>query len=250
MDYEHPIALSDEVLKRRIFSPLAYPVVRNANVIRIAHSEAARYAAHFPVVWRKIGNGAELVVVRSLLADGRGHAPGSQQALPFLPTLCRAYPFLLNPQIAPAVDTPRLFDDAIADEAKDVGAPVCTPDGRPTKATVQRLGLLDAFVPPFQLTQALCNDLIGADLFEPWALSFDNIEGHKLEVTDLLIIRQTSFATGAFAPVLRTYGLPAAELLALHRISLFRAGILLANARKALVAAKAAVTETVAEAAS
>lgn len=231
--------MSEDVFKRRIFSPLAYPAVRNANVIQISHSEAEKYAGHFPVVWRRRREAFELVVVRSLLADGRGHAPGSQQALPFLPVLCRSYPFLLDPIREPAINAARQFDDAIADEPKDIGAPVCTPDGRPTKATVQRLGLLDAFIEPTQKTMAICNDLKARDLFEPWALSFDNIEGRKLEVPDLWIVKQTAFATGAFAGIMRVHGLFAADLLSLHRISLFRAGILLANARKALAAANA-----------
>ncbi len=242
MIYERPIPLKGDVLKQRIFSPLAYPNVRNANVIAITAHEAPRYAPHFPIAWAKREHRFELAVIRSLLSDGRGHPDASQAALPFLPALCRAYPFMYEP-VAGASDgkskvltgrRSNYFDAAVADAPTDIGAPICFADGRPTKATAQRVALLDSAAPLFAATAAIAVDLAAQDLFEAWPLRFENIEGHTLDVSDLWIVKQDAVLTGALAPVMRTHGLIAADLIGLHRISLFRAGILLANAKTAL----------------
>jgi len=83
------------------------------------------------------------------------------------------------------------------------------------------------------VSMALGQTLAELDLFEPWELKF-NISGTSIELPDLLIVRQKSLDTGALAPVLYRHGLVAAHLIGVHRISLFRAGILLAAARAVL----------------
>jgi SapC len=240
LDYERPIPLSGDVLKQRIFSPIAYAMVRRANIIAIAAVEAPRYAAHFPIAWRKRATGFELVILRSLLADGRGHVPGTQTALGFLPALARAYPFLYDPAREPAAGRAKFVDSAIADEPGDLGAPICYVDGRPTKATTQRIGMLDSLAPAFSQTAAITQQLAKADLFEPWPLHFENVEGQTIDVEGLWIIKQNAAASGVFAPIMRAHGLLAADLIGLHRISLFRAGTLLAQTRSALKASAAA----------
>jgi SapC len=238
LHYERPIPLTGDILKQRIFSPIAYAGVRRANIIAIAASEVSRFAANFPIAWRRRGDVYELVILRSLLADGRGHAPGAQKALGLLPVLARAYPFLYDPAHAPQVaGRAKFVDAAIADEPSDIGAPICLIDGRPTKATAQRIGLLDAAAPSFAKAAAIARHLADADLFEAWPLRFDNVEGHDLEVGGLWIVKQDAVGTGAFAPLLRAHGVVAADLIGLHRLSLFRAGIMLALARAALKAA-------------
>lgn len=234
MDYEQPIPLAGEVLKQRIFSPLAYAQVRNANVMAIAAAEAARFAGHYPIAWRKRGKTFELSVVRSLLADGRGHAPGTQTTLTFIPALARAYPFLYDPERGPQVGRPKFVDGSIADKPNDIGAPIVLADGRPSKATVQRVATLDATAPSFAESAAIATYLAEADLFEPWPLHFEDVEGQTLDVADLWIVRQDIINTGKLAPLLRLHGIIAADLIGLHRISLYRAGMLLAQARSAL----------------
>ena len=234
MDYERPIPLAGDVLKQRIFSPLAYPSVRNSNVIEIAAQEAPRYAAHFPICWRKLTDRYQLVILRSLMADGRGHPAGSQKALAFLPILCRSYPFLYAPSGMADGSIPKFIDNVIADEPSDIGSPICFSDGRPTKATAQRIAMLDNAAKLFSQTTAIARDLAAADLFEAWPLHFDGIEGQTLDVSDLWIVKQDVISTGALSPLMRTHGLVAADLIGLHRVSLFRTGILLANARSTL----------------
>jgi SapC len=240
LNYDEPIPLAGDVLKQRIFSPLAYAIVRHANIVVISAAEAPRYAAHCPIAWRKRQDGFELVVLRSLLGDGTGHQAGSQKALNFYPILARAYPFLYDPAAGPAAGRAKFVDTAIADEPGDVGAPICMIDGRPSKATTQRIALLDAAAPSFAQTMAITKQLGDADLFEPWPLHFENVEGTTIAVEGLWIIKQTAVETEAFAPVMRAHGVIAADLIGLHRVSLFRAGILLAQARAALKAARPA----------
>jgi SapC len=234
VEYERPIPLAGDILKQRIFSPLAYASVTRSNIVAICHAEVPKYAPHFPVAWHKSAGGYELSIVRSLMADGRGHPRGSQTNLPFLPILCRAYPFMYAPSGTSTPTAARYIDGAIATEPGDIGAPICFPDGRPTKATAQRLALLDQSAAAFSASAAITLALTDADLFEPWPLHFEGIEDTTLDVADMWIIKQAAAETGALASVLRQYGLIAADLVGLHRISLFRAGTLLANARMAL----------------
>lgn len=241
MLYERPVPLKGDVLKQRIFSPLAYENVRNANVIAITAHEAQRYASHFPIAWYRHENRFELIIVRSILADGRGHPAASQSALPFLPALCRAYPFMYEPGSAARNSHTRthFIDVAVADAPTDVGSPICFPDGRPAKATAQRIALLDIAAPMFAETAQIASQLSELALFEAWPLHFENIEGYTLDVPDLWIVKQDAISTGALAPVMRRHGIVAADLIALHRLSLFRTGIMLANARAALRATPA-----------
>jgi hypothetical protein len=80
------------------------------------------------------------------------------------------------------------------------------------------------------VTTAIGNALAGLDLLEPWPLKFD-IDGHHVEIPDLMVIRPSAFDSGALAGLLEAWGMPCAQMLGLHRISLFRAGVLLAGAK-------------------
>ena len=240
MDYDNPIPLVGDVLKQRIFSPLAYANVRRANVVAIATIEAQRFAGHYPIAWRRRDDRFQLVCVRSLLTDGRGHAPGTATTLTFLPVVLRCYPFTYDPAKPPQSGRPKFIDSAIADEPNDVGAPIAMPDGRPSKATTQRLAQLETAAPHFAAAVTIAASLAAADLFEAWPLHFENIEGRTLDIPDLWIVRQTAADGGDLAPILRAHGKVAADLIALHRISLYRAGTLLAQARSALKSAPTA----------
>lgn len=126
-----------------------------------------------------------------------------------------------------------MFDDVCSDEPTDIGATVTTLERKPGLATEQRLGALDTFARELPETRAIGQSLAEADLFEPWKLAFD-VEGQSIEVGGLVIARQTAFDDGRYSPILAKHGVAAAQLLALHRISLFRAGLLLTMAKAAL----------------
>jgi hypothetical protein len=226
---ERPIPLEKDALRRRIFAPIAYDVVRNAAVVPVVPTEAFELSWWFPLAWRKCGSHFVLVAVRSLL--------NSQPAQPLadrtpLPLILQAYPFVFDPTF-PAFEGPRMLDDVFPDAPTDVGATITTLAGRPSRAAIQRLNLLDILAKDFRVLQALTSAIANRDLFVPWALRFD-VKDQSIGHTDLFVVDQTAFASGTLSDLLENFGVAAAILLGLHRISLFRAGALLAQARKVL----------------
>ncbi|RAI44997.1 SapC family protein [Rhodoplanes roseus] len=223
---EHPTIIEGDALTRRIFAPAAYRLARDTAVVPIVAGEAFRLASCFPVVWRRRESRTELVAVRALLDDVEAQTPAFRAAYPLA---LQAYPFLLASSTGSDGVT-RLLDHAVADAPTDVGASVTTTDGRPSYATTLRLRMLDVIERQLPFTDAIGRSLVDADLLEPWELTFD-IDGTRIGIPDLLVARQSAFDTGAYSEIVARHGAPAAELLALHRISLFRAGLLLVTAR-------------------
>lgn len=235
---EYPVPFNEDVATRRIFSPFSYSLVRNRSIVPIVHVEASRLAPWFPIAWQRQDASNELVVVRSFVEDGRAQPSGSRNDVSLLPLLLRAYPFVLDPTVPPSPVSSQMFDDVVADEPTDVGASVTTVDRKLSLATELRLQELEVFVQHYSMTQRLTRTLANLDLFEPWNLKFD-IGDKTVYVPDLLIVRQSAFETGVFSAILEEFEVAAANLLGLHRISLFRAGILLAAARSVVQSATA-----------
>jgi hypothetical protein len=224
---ERPIALEKDVLRRRIYAPLSYAPVRNAAVVPIVHSECLVLASWFPLVWRRRQSTVEFVVIRALLNDQRAQPPAARALLPLL---LHAYPFVLDPDQPVGTDTRKMLDDVFADAPTDVGASITTVNRKLARATTSRFQILDRFANEAAATTGIGNILAELDLLEPWPLKFD-IDGHRVEIPDLMVIRQSAFDGGAIAGLLETWGMPCAQMLGLHRISLFRAGVLLAAAK-------------------
>lgn len=242
---ERPVPLEKEALTRRIYAPLAYAYARNVAVVPIVHSETFQLASWFPLVWRRDGARLEFVAIRSLLNDQRAQPPAARSLLPLI---LHAYPFVFDPSRPPGPDSAKMLDDVFADAPTDIGASITTVDRKLTRGTTTRFRALDAFARDLVVTQEIGSAVGALNLFDPWELKF-NIEGRIVEIPDLLIVRQAAFETGVFSPLLEQFGAPAAYVLGLHRISLFRAGILLAAARSHLktesnAAAAAAATTT------
>jgi hypothetical protein len=224
---EKPLALAGEVLRRRIYAPQAYAPVRDAAAVPIVHSECLALAAWFPLVWQRRNATFEFVAIRALLNDQRAQPPAARALMPLL---LHAYPFVLDPQGPPGPDTPKMLDDVFADTPTDVGASITTVQRRLARATTMRFRVLDRFATESVVTAAIGRALAELDAFEPWNLQFD-IEGRRVGIPDLVVIKPTAFDSGQFARLLDQFGMPCAEMLALHRVSLFRAGALLAMAR-------------------
>lgn len=227
--YEKLVPLEGDVLTRRIYSPRAYRSVRDAQVVPIVHVEAPQLTAWFPIAWRAQGSQFELIVLRGLSA-GDDYQPPRGRGL--LPLLLSAYPFAFDPPAEPTPGGAKAFDDVFADQPTDIGATVTTVDRKPGLATQRRLAALDTFAEELPATRAIAASLADSNLLEPWNLSFD-VEGRKLEVTGLMIARQAAFNDGRYSPILAKHGVAAAQLLGLHRISLYRAGLLLTMAKEA-----------------
>jgi len=232
---ERPIALAKNVLRRRIYAPQAYAPVRNTAVVPIVHSECMALASWLPVVWRCRSNAVELVTVRALLDDQRAQ-PTAARAL--LPLRLRAYPFIFDPARPIDVASAGMLDDIFADAPTDAGATITSVNGKLGRATTMRLALLDRIAAETAITGAIGAALAERDLLEPWPLKFE-IDGTAIGVSDLMIVRRSTFDSGALAPLVTQHGLVCATVLGLHRISLFRAGSLLAAAKAFVNAIKA-----------
>ena len=70
-------------------------------------------------------------------------------------------------------------------------------------------------------------------LLQPWPLRFDLGNGRRCDVEGLAVVEAAAFDTPRLQPVLARFGVAAARLLSLHRLSLFRAAALLGAAREA-----------------
>ena len=224
---ERPIALEKDVLRRRIYAPLAYAPVRNAAVVPIVHSECLSLASWFPLVWRRRETTIEFVAIRALLNDQRAQPPAARALLPLL---LHAYPFVFDPRQPFRSDCPKMLDDVFADAPTDIGASITTVHRKLARATTSRFRLLDRFAFESVVTGEIGNALAELDALEPWPLKFD-IGGNNVEIPNLLVIRPSAFESGDFSRLLGNYGVPCARMLGLHRISLFRAGVLLGMAK-------------------
>ncbi len=226
----HPVALSSEVLRRRIYAPLSYAQVRDAAVVPVVHSECAALAAWFPLVWRRQPSGPQFVAIRALFDDQRAQPPAARVLLPLV---LHGYPFVFDPTGPISRDTPKLFDDVFADAPTNVGATITSVNNKLTRATLSRFRYLDRFAEELQPTAAIGAALAGDDLLTPWQLSFE-VEGQHVGIPDLMMVKAEAFDTGALTPILQRFGTAAATVISLHRLSLFRAGGLLAMARRVL----------------
>jgi hypothetical protein len=224
------IALKGEVLRRRIYAPLAYAPVRNTAVIPVVHSECMPLASWFPLVWRRRPAGPEFVAVRALLDDQRAQVPASRAVLPMV---LHGYPFVFDPCTAMGTDCAKMLDDVFADAPTDVGATITSINHKLTRATSSRFRILDRYAAEYESTAAIGAALAERDHLVDWPLAFD-IDGRRITLPDLLVIRADAFESGDFASLLERFGRPCAEMLSLHRVSLFRTGTLLAMARAML----------------
>lgn len=229
---EDPHALTGELMTARIYSPFAYPLPRQTQIVPIVAAEAERLAGSFPIVWRRGEDGPELVTLRTLLPNGAGYAPGTERVLSLLPLVFQAYPFLSGGGGAGK----RMVDVAVPDEPTDAGASITGADGRLSRGTELRLRALELYEWDTERTAAIGRAVETRGLFEPWPLRFDLGHGRACEILDLWIVAPKSFDTPALSPILSEFGVGAARLFGHHRLSLFRAGALLQAAQAAVVA--------------
>jgi len=227
LKFESPLALQDEVLRRRIYSPQSYAPVRNVAVVPIVHSECATLASWFPLVWQRRQGGFAFVAIRALLNDQRAQPPAARALLPLI---LRAYPFVLDPEQPAGPNARRMLDGVFADAPTDIGATITTLQRKLSRGTTSRLHFLDQLACDATVTATIGEAVADLNEFEPWNLHFE-IDGRNVDVPDLVVIRPSAFEGGRLAPLLKEYGMPCARMLGIHRISLFRAGGLLAMAK-------------------
>jgi hypothetical protein len=227
LQFESPVVLQNEILRRRIYSPQSYASVRNTAVVPIVHSECALLASWFPLVWQCRQGNLTFVAIRALLNEERAQPPSARGLLPLV---LRSYPFILDPGQPATPDARRMLDDVFADAPTDIGATITTVQRKLSRGTTSRFRFLDQFASDAVETAEINQAIADLGELEPWNLKFE-IDGNHVEVPDLLVMRPQAFEDGRLAPLLEQYGAPCAQMLGLHRISLFRAGALLAMAK-------------------
>jgi hypothetical protein len=210
----------------RIFAPASYPVVREAQLVPIVHIEAFALAEWFPICWQIVDGQPTLVALRTLCQDGSHQPHGSPAQPSSLPLVLKAYPFVVGLSSEGKEEGHyHLVEAPIPDKPSDVGAPILTPTGKAGAGTSLKLHAVSAFNDALPLTKAMTGALAENDLFEPWPLEFD-VSGRTLTVKNLFIVRQSEFGSTSIFQFVKTFGPAGASFLGAHRISLFRAGVL------------------------
>lgn len=212
----------------RIFAPVSYSLVRRAQLVPVVHSEVLSLAHWFPVCWLMRDTDATLVVVRTLRGDGTGQPAGSPDLMASLPLALRAYPFVVG---TAAAGKQYFLDATIPDAPSDIGAPIMTPAGKAGPGAQLKLQAQAAFDQALPLSQAMTDHLIANDLLERWPLGFD-IDGEHIKVDDLFVLKPSELASEKMHKFIESFGVIAATFLGAHRISLFRAGILVQSAKR------------------
>jgi hypothetical protein len=226
--YEHvrPFDVADGDM--RIFAPISYPRVRNVQLVPVVHSEALTLAHWFPICWLMRDGQATLVALRTLRCDGSGQPAGSPEQMASLPLALRAYPFVVGGLVD---DAEQFFDAAIADAPSDIGAPIMTPAGKAGPGAQMKLQARAAFDQALPASQAMTDFLVANELLEPWPLDFD-IDGEQVKVRDLFVLKASALASEPMHRFIADFGSIAATFLGAHRISLYRAGILVQSAKR------------------
>jgi hypothetical protein len=220
----------------RIFAPVAYALVRQAQIVPIVHIEALNLAHWFPVCWQITDGSPTLVVLRTLHSDGSRQPQGSPASMVSLPLALRAYPFVVGGGDTDAEKDTHLIETAIPDKPTDIGSPIMLPSGKATPGTKMKLQAVAAFNNALPDTIAITEALRRNDLLEPWPLKFEVAGGH-IAVPDLHVVKPSEFNSPRIFKIVEAHGPAAATFLGAHRISLFRAGVLFQAAKGAEPAA-------------
>jgi hypothetical protein len=238
--YEAPEVLTADWGHHRIYAPVAYPIVRTSALVPVVHTEVLDLAKLFPVCWAMSPHGPELCVLRSLLAGGRA-MPSTRVLAAALPKVFHAYPVVV-PHDDGLAAGPISVDTAIADEPGDVGAPLMTANGRPTRAVSTRIRMAADTGRTLATTRALSRMLFEHGLLEPWPLEF-GLGEDAADLGELMVVSRARLGDPGVYKTVLGFGADAALFLSAHWLSLFRVSALL-SAAKAVSAAEP--TKTVA----
>ena len=83
------------------------------------------------------------------------------------------------------------------------------------------------------LTDAMTEELTKRKLLVPWPLKFD-LKSQTVAIEGLKVVESDSYGGAAVRDFVKMFGQVGATLLGAHRLSLFRAGVLLERAHAAL----------------
>ncbi|TXN07163.1 SapC family protein [Methylobacterium sp. WL103] len=140
--------------------------------------EAFTLARFYPVIWRRMSLGLELVALRSLVPDG---GPGMDR--PVRPLLVEAFPFAAA-ETADAQHVLMIDQTAIPAYA---GLPAFTAHGEASHEMQRRINALQVFLHDRAKTRALTQTLLSHDLLDPWDVDL-TIDDQRVALTGLAIV--------------------------------------------------------------
>lgn len=206
----------------------------NPMVVSIAPIEAPALSGRFPIAWRKGPLGWDLVCLCGLTPEHDCLRPSEQQlrsgAAPEkgnLPILIAAYPFAVADDGTSEALTILREAGAHADTNNASStispSPALNDDGEPIGEGQRRCEALWTFVQSRRQAASLERDLEAAGAFVPWDLDLARA-GLPVHIDGLFVIASAFFGSKAHRSLVEAHGWPAANLLTVHRISLFRVG--------------------------
>lgn len=225
--YACPILIGPSTGHRRIFAQIAYPLVREAQIVPLVYTEALDLAAWFPVVWQRTAESWRPVVLRTLRADGAAQPHGSPRAQTSLPLCLRAYPFIAERASREAL----WIDDIPADEPTNVGSAILDERGFPTRGAEQRLHASYLFQAGLAGTERITRFLAEREAFQPWPLELEVSDGN-LQVEGLFVVDPALIESRAMKSFTLEFGVAGARMISAHAISLYRAATLFQRARQ------------------
>jgi hypothetical protein len=216
--YTEPTVLTTDWAHERIYAAFSYEHIRDLCVVPIVASEALALAQHVPICWQMIDGTAVLSALISLRQGDILHSAMSHHQLP----LClQSYP-LVVPSPEEISRQKVVIDRIIADKPTDLGAPIVMPNGRVSPGALARAKTAMQLAQAIPATQQLSDDLLAADMLEPWPLKFGFAPDLVAERSDLMVAAGSRLGSPALFEVVSRHGVEAGLFLGLHRLSLFR----------------------------
>lgn len=187
-----------------------------ASFVPIVAVEIRALARNFPLVWRKRDDEFELGALMFLM-EGFGEQRAHMLSRIRCPLLVEAYPLALA---AGREDQATVLVDDIGPESDQAGQAIFNENGEATDAGARRLAALRIFAEGRSDTNAMSRTLAGAGLLEDWPVKLP-VDGEIVELRGLAIVARRQERRDALPALIEKQGLPLAELVTLHDLSLF-----------------------------
>lgn len=214
-----------------------YPVLASVIAFPIVAIEARALAHHYPLVWRKAGEGHELIALISLSAPHDYTLRRDFELGLARPLLLEAFP--LSVALADAND-PRgtvLIEEAETREGAQ-GEAIFAESGTPSAAAARRLSALEVYAGDHARTHAYTRALSEHGLLIDWPLRL-KIGDSGLEFDGLSVLAPPQARMAGLKAAISEHGFSLAELVTLHDLSLFNMQRLVDRHRVELALARA-----------
>ncbi|WP_430912061.1 SapC family protein [Methylobacterium sp. sgz302541] len=202
-----------------LFEPIEYASLGEILVVPVVAIEARVLAHHYPIVWRRQGDGYEMVALLSISAPHLTQLRGEfDQGMP-RPLLIEAYPLAIAFSESEGERGTVLIDAVPAPEGA-TGTPVFLPSGAMSPSAGRRMAALQVYASDAARTASYTRALAAAGLMSDWTLRL-RIGEDAVEIDGLCVLAPGDKARTALAAAVLEHGFPLAELVTFHDLSLF-----------------------------